>query len=167
LGDDLRQIRLASWRLGDRIFQCTPFFNDPSLSLVFLISFGPRGSPMRTLLVVDDSPVARRALAHRLETDGFDVIETSSAASAKGVESVAFAGAIIDLELADSDGPTLAEELLRGRPDLPVAFFTSSTNLSLVERARAMGPVFVKPDVGAIAQWAAGTTRPSQPPPTK
>jgi CheY-like chemotaxis protein len=122
---------------------------------------------MRTLLVVDDSPVARRALAHRLESDGFDVIETSSAASVKGVESVAFAAAIIDLELADSDGPTLAVELIRLRPDLPVAFFTSTTNASLIERAQAIGPVFIKPDVGGVAQWAAGMSRPSQPPPTK
>jgi DNA-binding NtrC family response regulator len=120
---------------------------------------------MRTLLIVDDSPVARRALAHRLETEGFDVIEVASAAAARSLGEASLAAAIFDLELADADGPTLAAEMIHSRPELRVAFFTSSTSSVLLERARAIGPVFVKPDVGGIAQWVASVV--FQPPPTK
>jgi hypothetical protein len=39
---------------------------------------------------------------------------------------------------------------------MPLAFFTAAGSSTLVERARALGPVFSKPDdVDAVVSWAA------------
>jgi two-component system response regulator RegA len=112
---------------------------------------------MRTALVVDDSPVALRALGRRLTADGIDVVEATSVATAGKVDVAALACAVIDLQLEDGDGPDLAAALLARRADLPVAFFTSAADASLVGRARALGPVFMKPDLDAIAAWVTRT----------
>ena len=101
--------------------------------------------PMRTVLLVDDSAVARRVLARRLEAEGFLVCEASSMATARKVDCASLGCAIVDLELADGDGTDLARNLLEKRPALPIAFFTMGTAPSLVEGARARGPVFLKP----------------------
>lgn len=122
---------------------------------------------MRIVLLVDDSAVARRVLARRLEADGFQVSEASSMAAARKVDVASLGCVIIDLELADGDGTDLARTLLAKRPALPVAFFTMGTAPSLVEGARARGPVFLKPDMSPVVAWVKRTTRPSQPPPTK
>ncbi len=119
---------------------------------------------MRTVLLVDDSPVVRRAVARRLETEGFRVHEESSIAAARRVDVSGLACAIIDLELIDGAGSDLAAALLGKREALPIAFFTAGAPPSLLERARAQGPVFPKPDVEAIISWA---KQAGQPPPTK
>jgi CheY-like chemotaxis protein len=112
---------------------------------------------MPTVLLVDDSPVARRAVARRLEAEGFDVREESSATCAHHADAGALSCAIIDLELADGDGSQLAAALRGKRASLPVAFFTAGAPPPLLERARAHGPVFKKPDVDAIVAWAKRT----------
>jgi CheY-like chemotaxis protein len=122
---------------------------------------------MRIVLLVDDSAVARRVLARRLEGDGFQVSEASSMAAARKVDVASLGCAIIDLELPDGDGTDLARVLLEKRSALPVAFFTMGTAPSLIEGARARGPVFLKPDTSPVVAWVKRTTRPSQPPPTK
>jgi len=122
---------------------------------------------MWTVLLVDDSAVARRVLARRLEAEGFRVNEASSMAAARKVDLASLGSAIIDLELPDGDGTDLARVLLERRPTLPVAFFTMGSAPSLVEGARARGPVFLKPDMSPVVAWVKRTTRPSQPPPTK
>jgi DNA-binding response OmpR family regulator len=119
---------------------------------------------MRTVLLVDDSPVARRVLARRLAAEGFDVREESLAAAAYAADTSVLSCAIIDLELNDGNGSDLAAALLGRRASLPVAFFTAGATTSLLERARTHGPVFNKPDVDAIVAWA---KRADQPPPTK
>ena len=120
--------------------------------------------PMPTVLLVDDSPLVRRALARRLEAEGFRVREESSTAGARGADASGLTCAIIDLELVDGNGSDLAAALLGKRASLPIAFFTAGAPSSLLERARAHGPVFKKPDVEAIVAWAKRT---GQPPPTK
>jgi CheY-like chemotaxis protein len=126
----------------------------------------PKGGSgtMRNVLLVDDSPVARRVLAQRLGAEGFDVREESSVAGAYDADTSALSCAIIDLELVDGNGSDLAAVLLGRRASLPVAFFTAGASASLLERARTRGPVFSKPDVDAIVAWA---KRADQPPPTK
>jgi CheY-like chemotaxis protein len=122
---------------------------------------------MRTVLLVDDSAVARRVLSRRLEAEGFQVAEAASMGAARKVDFASLGCAIIDLELPDGDGTDLARALVEKRPALPVAFFTMGTAPSLVEGARARGPVFFKPDMSPVVAWVKRTTRPSQPPPTK
>jgi CheY-like chemotaxis protein len=119
---------------------------------------------MRAVLLVDDSAVIRRVLAPRLASEGFVVREASAAADVRDSDANLVACAIIDLELADRDGADVAASLLATRRSLPVAFFTSSGDSPLRERARAHGPVFEKPNVDAIVAWAKQV---AQPPPTK
>jgi two-component system, OmpR family, response regulator len=122
---------------------------------------------MRTVLLVDDSAVVRRVLARRLEAEGFQVSEAPSMGAARKVDFATLGCAILDLELPDGDGTDLARLLVERRPGLAIAFFTMGTAPSLVEGARARGPVFVKPDLNPVVAWVRRTTRPSQPPPTK
>lgn len=118
------------------------------------------------MLLIDDSPAARRVIARRLQGAGFEVHEVGSAAEARSIELGGFSCAVVDVELADGDGPTLAVELHAKRADLPVAFFTASSASDVRERARGRGPVFTKPDMGPLLAWAKGACG-VQPPPTK
>jgi DNA-binding NarL/FixJ family response regulator len=65
--------------------------------------------------------------------------------------------ALLDLDLGDGDGDDVARALHARRPDLPVAFFSASTSAELVDRARAIGPVFAKPgELDAAVAWVRG-----------
>jgi two-component system response regulator GlrR len=118
---------------------------------------------MPTVLLVDDSPVVRRVLTVRLQAAGFDVRAEPSATAARAVNPGVFACAVIDIDLLDGSGVDLANELRRQRPTLPIAFFTAGDAADGLQAARALGPVFSKPDVEGVLAWAAGR----QPPPTK
>jgi CheY-like chemotaxis protein len=123
---------------------------------------------MPTVLLVDDSPVARRALSARLVSQGFEVREAASIQAARAVELQALTCAVLDLQLGDGDGTDLAAAFHAKRPGLPLAFFTAGAIPSLVETARGRGPVFIKPDLGPVLAWVSRFVRPSsQPPPTK
>jgi CheY-like chemotaxis protein len=113
------------------------------------------------VLVADDSAVARLTLARRLRAEGFEVVEHESAASARGAIPTGLACALLDLDLGDGDGDEVARALQAKRPDLPIAFFSASTSAELVERARAIGPVFAKPgELDAAVAWARGHGKP-------
>jgi len=122
---------------------------------------------MPTVLLVDDSPLVRRVLARRLAEEGFDVLEESLASAARRADTASLACAIVDLELADGDGPDLARALVADRASLPIAFFTAGAPSTVLERARALGPVFTKPDLEAIVAWVKRAAAEPQPPPTK
>ena len=119
---------------------------------------------MPTVLLVDDSAVVRRVLTRRLVTEGFDVLAEPSATAARAIDVATLTCAIIDIELPDGSGADLATELLQRRASLPVAFFTAGASDAVMERARAHGPVFAKPDVEALIAWVGAV---GQPPPTK
>ncbi len=123
---------------------------------------------MPTVLLVDDSAVARHAVARRLIAEGFVVHEAGSAAEARAVTLSGLDCAILDVDLPDGDGPSLAAELRAARPALPIAFFTAGAAADLVTRSQAHGPVFAKPLLDPLIAWAHGVTgKPGQPPPTK
>jgi two-component system response regulator RegA len=92
---------------------------------------------MWKVLLVDDSAVARRVLARRLEAEGFLVSEASSVATARKVDFASLGCAVVDLELADGDGTDLARALLERRPPRRsskerargVRFFSSPTSI--------------------------------------
>jgi CheY-like chemotaxis protein len=119
---------------------------------------------MPTVLLVDDSPVALRALADRMGAEGFDVRIESTAAGAMLSEAASLSCAVVDVDLPDGSGVDVAAALRAGRPALPIAFFTSGAAPPLLQRAREHGPVFAKPDVAAVVAWARGA---AYPPPTK
>jgi CheY-like chemotaxis protein len=123
---------------------------------------GPRNErPPPLVLVVDDSPVARLAVARRLRAEGFEVLEQASAETPDGATIARLACALLDLDLGDSDGAQLAGSLRRSHAELPVAFFSASVSGEVLARARALGPVFTKPgELDAAIAWvsqSAGT----------
>jgi CheY-like chemotaxis protein len=122
---------------------------------------------MPTLLLVDDSPVARRAVARRLQAEGFDVREEPNASTAAAVDVAQIAGAVIDIELPDGSGIDLAAALRARAPSLPVAFFTATASAAVIAQARPYGEVFAKPDLEKLAAWARRAAGGAQPPPTK
>jgi DNA-binding response OmpR family regulator len=102
---------------------------------------------VRTALVVDDSAVVRKVVASRLTQLGLAVIEDESAKAYAEVDL-----AVLDLELPDGDGVEIALRLRAKKPDLPIAFFSSGSEL--IDKARALGPVFHKPDeLDALIAW--------------
>jgi two-component system, response regulator RegA len=120
------------------------------------------GSPMRPVLLVDDSALVRRVLARRLATEGFEVREEGSVAGAREADPTDLVCAVIDLELSDGEGAELAATLLGACPSLRVAFFTASAGAELVERARELGPVFDKSspkDIDKIVDWVRSVAR--------
>jgi two-component system C4-dicarboxylate transport response regulator DctD len=121
---------------------------------------------MPIILVVDDSPVARRAVARRLQAEGLDVREEGSAGAARATDATQLAGAIIDVELPDGSGIDLAADLRARVPSLPVAFFTATASPTILAQAGAHGVVFRKPDLDPLVAWARGASA-AQPPPTK
>jgi DNA-binding response OmpR family regulator len=119
---------------------------------------------MPIVLLVDDSPVALRALAAAMGEAGFDVRRETTAAGAALAEAASLACAVVDIELPDGNGVDVAAALRARRSALPIAFFTGGASPSLLERAREHGPVFAKPDVAAVVAWA---KKAAYPPPTK
>ncbi len=125
---------------------------------------GPNVST-RYVLVVDDSPVARLAIARRLRAKGLRVEARASAAEARSLGASPgageLAGALLDLDLDDaSDGATLAGELRAAHPGLPIAFFSATLGADLAARAALFGPLFHKPDqLDAAAAWMAASAR--------
>ena len=113
---------------------------------------------MPTVLLIDDSPAARHVIAKRLQAAGFDVTELGTAADARTIDLTPFACAVVDVELADGDGPSLAVELHAKRADLPVAFFTATPSPDVHSRAQGQGPVFTKPNLDPLLVWAKGAS---------
>ena len=104
--------------------------------------------------IADDSEVVRTALSHRLAAAGVRVQAGGSAAHSRSVAMRDFACALLDLDLGDGDGVDVAEVLRMHRPGLPVAFFSGGASPAVVERARALGPIFRKPDeLGDAVDW--------------
>jgi DNA-binding response OmpR family regulator len=94
------------------------------------------------------------------------VHEAGSLAEARALPTEDVACAVIDVELLDGDGPTLATELRAKRPTLPIAFFTAGASAELVARSAAHGPVFTKPALDPLLAWVRAACA-GHPPPTK
>jgi CheY-like chemotaxis protein len=96
------------------------------------------------ILYVDDSPLARAAASRLLGSHGFEVLVASSGAEARAVDPTRLTGALLDLEVGEECGTTIAQALLDRSPSLPVAFLTAAERAALLEEARGLGPVFSK-----------------------
>ncbi len=103
---------------------------------------------MRKVLILDDSPVARDVVSKRLLASGLDSLSCDSAEQARVKDPADLACALLDIDLGDGDrdGTEVAASLRTARPELPIAFFSGSATPEVAERARALGPVFTKPD---------------------
>jgi CheY-like chemotaxis protein len=77
------------------------------------------------------------------------------------IDAFAIDAALLDLDLGDGDGATVAEMLRAKRGDLPLAFFSSETIGPMFSRATALATVFSKESPDAAIAWAIEATRPA------
>lgn len=92
-------------------------------------SVSPTGQGTETILVVEDEPAVRQLAALALRMQGYTVIESRT-----GAEAIRLAQSyplpirllISDAVLVDMDGRTLADEVARARPGIPVIFVMGS-----------------------------------------
>jgi CheY-like chemotaxis protein len=96
------------------------------------------------ILLVDDSPLVRAATLRRLVGQGLHVTALGSSAEAEAVDPTGFAAALLDIDLGDGFGPDVAAHLRRASPSIPIAFLTGGGPPSIVDAAKAFGPVFCK-----------------------
>lgn len=109
----------------------------------------------RSILFVDDSPLARAVAERALGAQGLDVHALGSTSEAEAIDPSQLSAAILDLELGDGNGADLAARLRAVAPDLPIAFLTAAPSSRLVESAARFGPVFSKGnEVDEAMRWA-------------
>ena len=97
----------------------------------------------RRLLVVEDDVTVARALSRTLARRGFSVAIARSCTAALSLAQV-FDFAVLDLDLPDGNGVDLARQLLDSGKVPGVLFFTGSSDLAMLARARRLGSVVQK-----------------------
>jgi len=118
-----------------------------------------------TLLIVDDEDLIRWSLKERLQSDGYDILEAATGASAleqfrDGVDLV-----LLDYRLPDTDGLSVLRELKRMDPDALVVLLTSLVSVETAVEAMKLGAFhfankpFDVDEVAATVARALETTR--------
>jgi two-component system, cell cycle sensor histidine kinase and response regulator CckA len=100
---------------------------------------------MRTILVVDDEPMALKLVQSILEKRGFEVLASTSAKQAVELfeaERERIELLISDIVMPEMDGTKLASRLVAVNPDLPVLFMSGFLTESEIA------------DTSAISQYA-------------
>ncbi|ART79255.1 response regulator transcription factor [Oceanisphaera avium] len=103
-------------------------------------------SPIQTLLLVDDSKVARLSLIRQIKTldAQFELIQASNADEALLLMKTGHAdAALIDFNMPGRDGLELASELKASHPSMKMALVTANIQQPLVERAQRLGLTFL------------------------
>ncbi|HMJ12389.1 MAG TPA: response regulator [Polyangiaceae bacterium] len=95
------------------------------------------------ILVVEDEPVTARVLGRLLRGAGYSVTWAISCAAARRVTR-SFAVAVLDIDLGDGDGVSLAEELSATRRVANVIFHTATLDAERHGRASRIGAVVGK-----------------------
>lgn len=113
------------------------------------------------MLIVEDDPMIRRAIARALRGAGHEVVAVERCGGARGLGR-AFDVAVLDLELPDGTGVDVAGELLGLGTAEGVVFFSGAADPYLLVRAAQLGEVVTKSgDLGTLleAVSAAPTAR--------
>ncbi len=98
------------------------------------------------VLLVDDSKLARMALAKALNSVRPDWTRVEAANSDEALLQVKSAQpdvAIFDFNMPGHDGLTLAAEVSALRPGMPMALISANSQQEIVERAQAIGATFL------------------------
>lgn len=99
-----------------------------------------------TVLIVDDSKLARFVVAKALTTlqPEWRRLEASGAGEALDqIEAGPVDIALIDFNMAETDGLELASRLRDLRPQMPIAILTANIQDEIVARARQLGAAFI------------------------
>jgi len=101
----------------------------------------------RKVLIVDDSKLARMAVARVLKALHpdwltIDAGDATQALALVGQESPDFV--LVDYNMPGKDGLTLASELRERNPEIGVAVISANHQLEVIERARATGATFIR-----------------------
>lgn len=107
------------------------------------------------VLIVEDDPMVRRAVARALRGAGHQVVAVERCDAARGLGH-AFDVAVLDLELPDGTGVEMARELLGVGTTEGVVFFSGAVDESLLLRAAKLGKVVAKSgDLGSLLEAVA------------
>jgi DNA-binding NtrC family response regulator len=95
------------------------------------------------VLVVDDDPGSRKAMALTLQTDGRRVEEFADADAAleRAIEDPSVALVVTDLKMPGKSGLDLAADLAAARPDVSVLLVTAHGDVETLLSARTLGTV--------------------------
>ncbi len=101
---------------------------------------------VRTVLIVDDSKLARivagKALAE-LQPDWTKVEAGSAAEALEKIGQLSIDIALVDFNMTEKDGLELAAELRALRPEMPIAIITANIQDEVIARAREVGAAFI------------------------
>lgn len=117
----------------------------------------------RTVLVVDDSKLARMVVKRILEKTRSDwqIAEAANAQEALGLLAERTVDiALIDFNMPDRDGLSLAEEMRAGNPDMPMAIISANAQDAILARARELDTAFVEKPLteDTLADFLSGAT---------
>ena len=99
-----------------------------------------------TVLLVDDSKLARMAMARVLKTlqpDWHQVEAANAAEALERVKEVSPEVVLLDFNMPGKDGVTLATELRQLDPRMSVAVISANRQMGVVERVQAAGAAFL------------------------
>lgn len=106
------------------------------------------------LLLVDDSKLARMAMAKALNTVRPDWVRVEAANAAEALDQVKNAQpdiAVLDFNMPGHDGFTLATAVNALRPGMPMAIISANYQQEVVDRARSLGASFLPKPITAEA----------------
>ena len=119
------------------------------------------------VLIVDDSKLARMAVARVLNTlhpdwKSVEAANAEQALSSVKQESPDFV--LLDFNMPGKDGLALAEELRSLNPQLPVAVISANHQVEVINRAQAAGATFLRKPLTeqALKEFLAGALKASQ-----
>jgi len=98
------------------------------------------------VLVVDDSKLARMAVAkafNALRPDWVRVEASSAAQAVELAQASHFDVAFLDFNMPDRDGLHLAADLKAVQPDIVLAIISANHQKEIIERAHAVGASFL------------------------
>jgi CheY-like chemotaxis protein len=101
---------------------------------------------MFTVLIVDDSKLARFVVTKALTTLQPDWKRIEASGAAEALSLLHSEGAdimLIDFNMSDMDGLELASEVRVSRPHMPIAILTANIQDEIISRARQIGAAFI------------------------
>ena len=109
-----------------------------------------------TLLIVDDSPLARHVLKSAAASHYRMVLEAGSVAAVESLLDTQPTTLVSDFELPDGDGMDVVALVRAASPNVRIAFFTANAPAAEARGAGTHGTVFRKPqDLPQLTAWLA------------